>query len=105
MGVFSTYSDMVQSAQRHINAVVEKRLHKSWLLFALIMKKYDVAAVDDDKLASLLHQATSKKAGSTEIFNETFAVLAKDYLGEYEAGYDATVEDKAASKPISGVRC
>lgn len=91
---------LIKSAQRRINAVVEKRIRQVWLLFALIMKKYDVAAVDDDKLASLLHQATSKKAGSTEIFNETFAVLAKDYLGEYETGDDATSDDESAPESV-----
>ena len=105
MPTFKMYSDMVQSAQRHINAVVEKRLHKSWLLFALIMKKYDVEAVDADKFKPLLRQAVAKTKDGYTAYPAAFKALAKDYLGEYEAGYDATVEDEAASKPVLGVRC
>lgn len=102
---YGTRRMSLDKANPKIAAVVEKRCHKAWLLFALLVKKFDVAAVDDDKLASLLHQATSKKAGSTEIFNETFAVLAKDYLGECEAeddeaADDATSDDESAPESV-----
>lgn len=94
-----------QSAERTINAVVEKRLHKAWLLFALIMKKYGVEAVDTDKLSPLLRQAVAKNKISNEAYPTAFKALARDYLGEYEAGYDATAGNEAASKPVLGVRC
>lgn len=100
LAYIGTCRKSLDKANPKIAAVVEKRCHKAWLLFALLVKKFDVAAVDDDKLASLLHQATSKKAGSSEIFNETFAVLAKDYLGEYETGDDATSDDESASESV-----
>ena len=75
-----------KNAMSRVNAVVEKRRRKAWVLFALIMKKFVVAAVNVDKLTPLLCQAASKTAGSTKTFDVTFAALAKEYLGEYEAG-------------------
>ena len=103
--VCSVVSEEMLQAKQGLDAVVEKRLHKSWLLFALIMKQYGVAAVDVDKLAPLLRQAVAKTKNSNTAFPTAFKALAKDYLGECEAGCDATDEDETASKPVLGVRC
>ena len=103
--VCSVVSEEMLQAKQGLDAVVEKRLHKAWLLFALIMKKYDVEAVDADKFKPLLRQAVAKTKESNTAYPTAFKALAKDYLGEYEAGCDATDEDETASKPVLGVRC
>lgn len=79
-------------------AQVKKRLHKSWLLFALITKKYGVEAVDADKLDRLLRHTVDTISNSAYVI--AFTTLAKNYLGEYEAGDDAD-----ASVSVPGVRC
>lgn len=100
-----TYNRKRKLAIEMIKSIVEKRCHKAWLLFALIMKKFDVEAVDIDKLAPLLRQAASKKAGSTKMFDGIFMQLAKDYLGECVAGDDevaddVTSDDESASESV-----
>ena len=80
--------------------VIKKWCCKAWLLIALIMKKYEAEALEVDELAPLLLNAASSTHKSTEAFRVAFAILAKEYLGEYEAGDDVTSDDESAPESV-----